>query len=93
MRYTKNTKLAILRITKRLNEKQMAKVLSMPTRAYTEIEYGRVEGRIYFWARVQRMFGLKDEEMWEYIKSGKEDEIENGDYKFQRVTSKIERKQ
>lgn len=69
-----NTSLKILRVRHGLSQEEMAKKLTMSRQAYAKIENGQGDGNITFWSKVQRIFKISSEEMWDLIN----DEAEEG---------------
>ena len=69
-----NTSLKILRVRQGLTQEEMAKKLTMSRQAYAKIENGQGDGNITFWSKVQRIFNISSEEMWDLIN----DEAEEG---------------
>lgn len=59
------TKLKIFRITRKLNQHQMAAKLGYERAYYGHIERGYQDGSAAFWERLQNAFGLTDDELRE----------------------------
>lgn len=62
-----NRSLKVLRARFGLTQEGMAKKLGMSRQSYAKIENGIADGNIQFWARVQRVFKISSEEMWQLI--------------------------
>lgn len=59
------TKLKIFRIMRKLNQHDMAAKLGYERAYYGHIERGLQKGSAAFWARLQKAFGLTDDEVRE----------------------------
>lgn len=59
------TKLKIFRITRKLNQHQMASKLGYERAYYGHIERGCQGGSAAFWERLQKAFSLTDDELQE----------------------------
>lgn len=68
-----NTSLKILRVRNGLSQEEMARKLTMSRQAYAKIENGLGNGNITFWSKVQRVFNISSEEMWDLINDGQEE--------------------
>lgn len=69
-----NTSLKILRVRQGLTQEEMARKLTMSRQAYAKIENGQGDGNITFWSKVQRIFNISSEEMWDLINDTTEEE-------------------
>lgn len=68
-----NTSLKILRVRQGLTQEEMARKLTMSRQAYAKIENGLGDGNITFWSKVQRIFNISSEEMWDLINDNAEE--------------------
>lgn len=59
------TKLKIFRISRKMNQQQMAAKLEYERAYYGHVERGFAKGSAEFWARLQGAFGLTDAEVQE----------------------------
>jgi transcriptional regulator with XRE-family HTH domain len=59
------TKLKIFRIAHKLNQHQLAAKLGYERAYYGHIERGYQDGSAAFWERLQKAFGLTDDELQE----------------------------
>lgn len=59
------TKLKIFRIMQKLNQHKMAAKLGYERAYYGHIERGYMKGSAEFWERLQKAFGLTDNELQE----------------------------
>lgn len=59
------TKLKIFRIMRKLNQHKMAAMLGYERAYYGHIERGYQDGSAAFWERLQKAFGLTDDEVKE----------------------------
>lgn len=71
-----NTSLKILRVRHGLTQEEMALKLTMSRQAYAKIENGQGNGNITFWSKVQRVFNISSEEMWDLIYDKTEERAE-----------------
>lgn len=63
-----NLKLFTLRKAAGLSQIETAKKLGIPVNLYSAIERGESNGKTAVWERIQNLFNVPDEEMWELIK-------------------------
>ena len=68
-----NKSLKILRVRRGLTQEEMARKLTMSRQAYAKIENGQGDGNITFWSKVQRIFDISSEEMWDLINDRQEE--------------------
>ena len=59
------TKLKIFRISRKMNQQQMAEQLQYERAYYGHVERGYMNGSAEFWTRMQAAFELTDEEIQE----------------------------
>lgn len=64
----KNLKLFALRRSKGLTQIEASKKLGIPINVYARIEQGKSSGKIENWTRIQKFYGVSDEDMWKLIK-------------------------
>lgn len=67
----KNLKLYARRAAKGLSQVEAAKKLDMPINVYTRIEHGETSGKIENWCKIQELYEVPDEEMWDLIKENR----------------------
>ena len=63
------TKLKVFRIMKKMNQHKMAAKLGYKRAYYGHIERGYQDGSAEFWNRLQKAFGLTDDEVQELKKN------------------------
>lgn len=72
MRISKKVKrhnLYMLRCKHNLTQAEFAAKVGVSCRGYMNIEQGKRQGSAEFWAAVQRVFGVKDEDMYKLMKT------------------------
>lgn len=62
-----NRSLTVLRAKHGLTKEEMATKLGMSRQAYSSIENGKIRGNIKFWGKVQKVFNIPSEEMWNLV--------------------------
>lgn len=62
-----NRSLTVLRAKNGLTKEEMATKLGMSRQAYSSIENGKIRGNIKFWGKVQKVFNIPSEEMWNLV--------------------------
>lgn len=67
-----NRSLKVIRAKYGLTQEEMAAKLSMSRQAYAKIEKGQTYGSISFWSKVQHVFKISSEEMWDLINDEEE---------------------
>lgn len=67
-----NRSLKVIRVRYGLTQEEMAGKLSMSRQAYAKIENGQIYGSISFWSKVQHVFKISSEEMWNLINDEEE---------------------
>ena len=63
----KRMKLILIRTEKGLSQTDVAKELGVSLTTYCFLETGRSNGTLTLWAKLQKVFGIKDEDMWKVI--------------------------
>lgn len=58
-------KLKLLRISKGLKQSDLAQRLGISPSQYSKIENGKSDGSRSFWSKLQKLFKIKNNEMWE----------------------------
>lgn len=61
----KRRKLKLLRLTAELNQAEMAERCGVSKSTYCMIEKGSYRGSIDFWKKVQQVFDLDGEQIWQ----------------------------
>lgn len=57
-----------LRLKHRLTQAEIAAMLGVSRQVYAYIEQGKRSGSADFWAAIQRVFAVKDEDMYKLMK-------------------------
>lgn len=68
----KRLKMVSLRGGKGLTQDDIAKRLDITRETYSRVERGDADGTVGFWCKMQEVFSLSDNEVWELVKDGKE---------------------
>lgn len=63
------SELRVMRIRKKLTQKEFAEKVGMSFQNYSKIELGRVDGTFKFWNKLQEVFEIPDEEMYKLMKN------------------------
>lgn len=63
-----NLQLFTLRKAAGLSQIETAKKLGIPVNLYAAIERGESNGKTAVWAKIQSLFKVPDEDMWQLIK-------------------------
>lgn len=63
-----NLQLFTLRKAAGLSQIETAKKLGIPVNLYAAIERGESNGKTAVWAKIQALFEVPDEDMWQLIK-------------------------
>lgn len=64
----KNRSLYKLRVDRRWSQMTVAATAKIPISTYQLIEQGKNEGKPSTWLKLQKLYGIPDEEMWKIIK-------------------------
>ena len=64
----KNNALYQLRITRRWSQADVVKKAGIPISTYQLIEQGKNEGKPSTWLKIQNLYKIPDEKMWQIIK-------------------------
>ena len=67
--------LKIQRIKRLMSLKEAADAIGINRATYTQLERGEIQGSVTTWQKVQKAFGISDEDMWEVM----QDEAKKGD--------------
>ena len=60
----KRMKLILIRTEKGLSQTEVAKELGVSLTTYCFLETGRSNGTLSLWGKIQKVFGIRDEDMW-----------------------------
>lgn len=75
MRMSKKAKrenLYLLRCKHKLTQAEFAAKIGVSCRGYQNVEWGERQGTADFWAAIQRVFNVKDEDMYALMKLEKQ---------------------
>ena len=64
----KNLELFNLRKVRNLDQVDVAEKLGIPLLTYARIEQGKSRGKTDIWLKIQKLYGIPDEDMWKIIK-------------------------
>lgn len=64
--------LYMFRHDKRLSQAEMAEKIGCNRATYAAIEIGKRNGRVSFWKKLQKAFGIPDANIWELMKIDEE---------------------
>lgn len=67
-----NTSLKMLRVRYNFTQEEMAAKLRVSRQVYAKVENGQTHGNIAFWCKVQSVFQISSEEMWNLINDEEE---------------------
>lgn len=67
-----NKSLKVLRVKNGLTQEQMANKMGWSRQYYAKTESGRSFGTVPFWNKLQKAFGVPDDEMWLLVNDTKE---------------------
>ena len=60
--------LKMWRLSKKLNQAEVAETMGMSRVTYQSIELGKRDGRQSFWERLQKAYDIPDADMWLLMK-------------------------
>lgn len=64
----KNLKLFMLRKERGWDQITAANAIGVHVNAYAKIEQGKSRGKVDVWNKIQQVYNIPDEEMWQIIK-------------------------
>lgn len=68
------TNLKVLRVSRRMNQAELAELIGVSRATYSNVERGKRNGSIEFWSTLKNTFDIADSDMWRLMRKDGDDE-------------------
>lgn len=68
------TNLKVLRVSRRMNQAELAELIGVSRATYSNVERGKRNGSIEFWSTLKNTFDIADSDMWRLMRKDGGDE-------------------